>query len=128
MTHVTCRLTAKNRDQLRNPTLGNRVWATFTFSYFTMTVCCVEGTAELPRQLVRDSERQEEEDTSLADPHGPCTRRQTTVRLRLITLSLSLVHRVDSCVSKYDNWQYTRGTQRITRRLREAVRQDSIYE
>jgi len=33
MTHVTCRLTAKNRDQLRNPTLGNRVWATFTFFY-----------------------------------------------------------------------------------------------
>ena len=31
MTHVTCRLTAKHRDQLRNPTLGNRVWATFTF-------------------------------------------------------------------------------------------------
>ena len=30
MTHVTCRLTAKNRDQLRNATLGNRVWATFT--------------------------------------------------------------------------------------------------
>jgi len=29
--HVTCRLTAKNRDQLRNPTIGNRVWATFTF-------------------------------------------------------------------------------------------------
>ena len=28
MTHVTCRLTAKYRDQLRNPTLGNRVWAT----------------------------------------------------------------------------------------------------
>jgi len=31
MTHVTCRLSAKNRDQLRNPTPGNRVWATFTF-------------------------------------------------------------------------------------------------
>jgi len=29
MIHVTCKLTAKNRDQLRNPTLGNRVWATF---------------------------------------------------------------------------------------------------
>jgi len=27
---VTCRLTAKNRDQVRNPTLSNRVWATFT--------------------------------------------------------------------------------------------------
>ena len=31
MTHVTCRLTAKNRDQPRNPTLGNGAWATFTF-------------------------------------------------------------------------------------------------
>ena len=27
------RLTANNRDQLRNPTLGNRVWATFTYFY-----------------------------------------------------------------------------------------------
>jgi len=31
VTHITPRLTAKSRDQLRNPTLGNRVWATFTF-------------------------------------------------------------------------------------------------
>ena len=31
MTHVTCRLTAKNQDQLWNTTLGNRVWATITF-------------------------------------------------------------------------------------------------
>jgi len=29
--HVTCRLTAKNQDQLQNPMLSNRVWATFTF-------------------------------------------------------------------------------------------------
>ena len=35
MTHVTCRMTAKNRDQLRNPTLGNRLLATFTFLQFT---------------------------------------------------------------------------------------------
>ena len=35
MTHVTCRLTAKNRDQLRNPTLGNLLWATFTLFYRT---------------------------------------------------------------------------------------------
>jgi len=34
MTHVTCRLTAKNRDQLRNPTLGNRVWATFLRDFY----------------------------------------------------------------------------------------------
>ena len=37
MTHVTCKLTAKNRDQLRDhrPTLGNRIGglrATFTFN------------------------------------------------------------------------------------------------
>ena len=29
MTHVTCRLTAQNRDQPRKPTLGNRVRASF---------------------------------------------------------------------------------------------------
>ena len=49
MTHVTCRLTAKNRDQLRNPTLGNRVWATFTF--FSHTQACsrlLHGGAEEP--------------------------------------------------------------------------------
>jgi len=37
MTHITCRLTAKKRDQLRNPTLGNRVWATFTFDNYNDT-------------------------------------------------------------------------------------------
>jgi len=37
MTHVTCRLTATNRDQLRNPTLGSRIWATFTL---LVTVSC----------------------------------------------------------------------------------------
>ena len=31
MTHVTCKLTAKNRDQLRNPALGNRLHVTITF-------------------------------------------------------------------------------------------------
>ena len=35
VTYVTCRLTARNRDQLRNPTLGNRVWA---------TGCCMNST------------------------------------------------------------------------------------
>ena len=36
MTHVTCRLTAKNRDQLRNPALGNRVSAIFTFTFYVL--------------------------------------------------------------------------------------------
>jgi len=40
LTHVTCRLTAKNRDQLRHPTLGNRVWATFAFLHIS-SVCHV---------------------------------------------------------------------------------------
>jgi len=38
MTHVTCRLTAKNRDQLRNPTLGNRVWAAFSLLHVLYAV------------------------------------------------------------------------------------------
>ena len=46
MTHITCRLTAKNRDQLRNPTLGNRVWATITF--FTPIA---QGTDILVRRI-----------------------------------------------------------------------------
>jgi len=37
-THVTCRLTAANRHQLQNPTLGNRVRATFTFTIFLVLV------------------------------------------------------------------------------------------
>ena len=42
VTHITCRLTAKNWDQLRNPTLGTRVWATFTFFIDTDTdIDCV---------------------------------------------------------------------------------------
>ena len=34
MIHVTCRLTAKNRYQLRNRTLNSRVWATFFTFYY----------------------------------------------------------------------------------------------
>ena len=34
----TCRLTAKNRDQLRKPTLGSRVWAAFTL----LLVCILQ--------------------------------------------------------------------------------------
>ena len=40
MTHVTCRLTAKNRDQLRNPALGSRVWATFVLIFFVSMFLC----------------------------------------------------------------------------------------
>jgi len=43
MTHVTCKLTAKNRDRLRNPTLGNRVWATF------LNYCVKQVSVDPPR-------------------------------------------------------------------------------
>ena len=43
MTHVTCRLTAKNWDQLRNPKLGNRVWATF---YTLLTYLLTDGRTD----------------------------------------------------------------------------------
>jgi len=46
MTQVTCRLTAKNRDQLQNPTLSNRVRATFTF--YTRFVIIAVSVAEYP--------------------------------------------------------------------------------
>jgi len=47
MTHLICRLTAKNRDQLRNPTLGNRVWA-----YLYLTLLARQGTANRKRSLI----------------------------------------------------------------------------
>jgi len=60
MTYVTCRLTAKNRDQVLNPALGSRVWA----NLFTprIDVCCPSvrpsarlSHAVLTRYEARDS-------------------------------------------------------------------------
>ena len=56
MTHVTCRLTAKNRDQLRNPAFGSRVRASFmcnsehdvhVYSYCSVRAT-VTSTCQLP--------------------------------------------------------------------------------
>ena len=52
MTHITCRLTAKNRDQLRNPTLGNWLWAIFTFLLFTAGFMLYVEWAECVRRSV----------------------------------------------------------------------------
>ena len=59
MTHVTCRLTAKNRDDPRNTMLGNRVWATFTFFicmlFYRRVIVVVWGyscRSGIPRALV----------------------------------------------------------------------------
>jgi len=52
MTHVTCGLTAKNRDQLRNPTLGNRLWATFTFFLVRVKLLLNCFTVGAPQTLV----------------------------------------------------------------------------
>ena len=50
MTRVTYRLTAKNRDQLRNRTLGNRVWATFTFLTLHLARLIVVGVISFSSQ------------------------------------------------------------------------------
>ena len=47
MTHVTCRLTAKNQDQVQNPTLGNRVWASFLLT----TVHHLYTVIAMPHQM-----------------------------------------------------------------------------
>ena len=59
MTHITCGLTAKNLYQLRNPTLGSRVWASFTYTcdiyrrvvsgraWSSVCVCCVQVSVQL---------------------------------------------------------------------------------
>ena len=51
MTHVTFRLTAKNQDQLQNPMLGNRQWATFFVLLLLLNyalLCHILYNAELP--------------------------------------------------------------------------------
>jgi len=51
MIHVTCRLTVKNRDQLGNPTIGNRVWTTFTF-WVSKRVRVRAGVSEFERDAL----------------------------------------------------------------------------
>ena len=53
--HVTCRLTANNRDQLRDPTLGNRVWATFIFTQAVvfLSVCQWQTNVRCKMTFVR---------------------------------------------------------------------------
>ena len=46
MTHVTCMVTAKNRDQLRNPTLGNRVRAIF-YVFIVVTGSELDASSQL---------------------------------------------------------------------------------
>jgi len=56
MTHVTCRLTAENRDQVRNSTLGSRVWATFIFTPVHIADGISFGSAVLRDSLLGTSE------------------------------------------------------------------------
>jgi len=51
MTHSTCRLTAKNRDQLRNPTLGNRAWATCNFICLALFARLCNLVLQIPVRL-----------------------------------------------------------------------------
>jgi len=63
MTHVTYRLTATNRDQLRNPTLGNRVRAAFTDVY-KLTFSPEENSASrVTTRAQFDGDLEDEEET-----------------------------------------------------------------
>ena len=63
MTHITFRLTAKNRDQLRNPMPGNRVGATFSVYQSTHKVwlSIVLTTLWQSKQDVRNPQEEKEE-------------------------------------------------------------------
>ena len=91
MTHVTCRLTAKYRDQLRNSTLGNRVRATFTF------LCLLSPT--LRRCLFAPAPPQPRD---RATP--PCTCAQTSDAARRKRASRRQNHaRLQSCLVSFQS-------------------------
>jgi len=50
MTHVTWRLTAKNRDWLQHPMLSNQVWAGCTVCLHREHVCIAQRLATLPHR------------------------------------------------------------------------------
>ena len=80
MTHVTCRLTAKNRDQLRNPTLGNRVRAAFTFcTGGGATNQRLPGDARRPAQILCQQQDGRRVGRRFADSVGRLCRRCTAV-------------------------------------------------
>jgi len=81
MTHVTCRLTAKNQDQFQNPTLGNRVWATFTFLKALLFIM-----RALPVRLVHDRFESSVNSTSLSSWLRHCYRVITGKHYRRSTL------------------------------------------
>jgi len=55
MNHITGRLTAKNRDQLRNPTLCNRVWAIFFVIAMGVVACLLSELSHTHKLLQRIS-------------------------------------------------------------------------
>ena len=65
MTHITCRLTAMNRDQLQNPVVSNGVWASFTFFYVSIHCGCVTVCAASVRR--EDEERNGDADQLAAE-------------------------------------------------------------
>ena len=72
MTHVTCRLTAKNRDQLRNPTLGSRAWATFfSIEQLRRSVYCTVLLAASRAKTMDQQQQQPAQVSSSSSSHLP---------------------------------------------------------
>ena len=70
MIHVTCRLTAKCRNQLRNRTLGNRVWATFFYLYCQIPLHGPDATGPDPTR--QSPQTLSETHTHPRGPNGLC--------------------------------------------------------
>ena len=71
MTYVTCRLTAKSRDQLRNPMLGNRVWAAFTVFYWHVQTVRFGAVLSVSAEHCTASEMQQDTHTHTQPFNGP---------------------------------------------------------
>ena len=86
MTHVTSWLTVKNRDQLPNPTLGSRVWATFfTYLHGDRAGASYVPCASCGRRIVGDALRRRARSRSGARTSSSrhATSRKLTQRLRV---------------------------------------------
>jgi len=86
---IICRLTAKNRDQLRNPMLDSRVWATF----FTPLISCGSRRSSLIAGKYRTR--------PFVISAVICHQHRVTYRLAAIELVRILVRKIQITVGLY---------------------------
>jgi len=99
MTHITCRVTTKNRDQLRNPTLGNRVWAGYQFVAWSCNEQVVYQMSGFDLQLSHHCET-----ISVTHPPVPVKSSRAIISHPLQTISERSIHGL-GWVSRQDHVQ-----------------------